>query len=49
MPRSRPGSPNSTAAASEDFDARVVQSAKDTFDAFGRWLQQEAEEATLQP
>jgi heme oxygenase (biliverdin-IX-beta and delta-forming) len=36
-------------AASEDFDARVVQAAKDTFDAFGHWLHKEAEEATLQP
>jgi len=39
----------SSAAASEEFDARVVQAAKDTFDAFGGWLQQEAREATLQP
>jgi heme oxygenase len=28
----------SAAAASEDFDARVVQGAKDTFDAFEAWL-----------
>ncbi|KFE71388.1 bacteriophytochrome heme oxygenase BphO [Hyalangium minutum] len=39
----------SEAAASEDFDSRAVQSAKDTFDAFGRWLQKEASEATLEP
>ena len=39
----------STAAASEDFDSRAVQSAKDTFDAFGRWLLKETQEATLQP
>jgi len=39
----------SAAVASEEFDARVVQSAKDTFDAFGKWLLKEAEEATLQP
>jgi heme oxygenase len=39
----------SEAAASEDFDSRAVQSAKDTFDAFGHWLQKEAAEATLQP
>jgi heme oxygenase len=31
----------SAAAASEDFDARVVQAAKDTFDAFEVWLSRE--------
>ncbi len=31
------------------FDMRVVQGAKDTFEAFERWLQHEAAEARLQP
>jgi heme oxygenase len=31
----------SVGAASEDFDARVVRSAQDTFDAFETWLRQE--------
>ena len=31
----------SAAAASEEFDARVVQAAKDTFDAFTAWLSRE--------
>jgi heme oxygenase len=31
------------------FDARVVQGAKDTFEAFERWLQHNAAQATLQP
>lgn len=39
----------SMAADSQLFDARVVQSAKDTFDAFERWLQHAAAEATIQP
>lgn len=39
----------SAEAASEDFDARVIQGAKDTFDAFERWLRQEAAEFTAYP
>ncbi len=31
------------------FDARVVQGAKDTFEAFERWLLHEAAEVSLQP
>ncbi|QSQ28369.1 biliverdin-producing heme oxygenase [Pyxidicoccus parkwayensis] len=31
----------SSQAASEDFDARVVKGAQDTFDAFGAWLLRE--------
>jgi heme oxygenase len=31
------------------FDTRVVQGAKDTFDAFERWLRREAAETTLHP
>lgn len=37
----------SAAAASEDFDARVVQGAKDTFDAFTAWLSQERVSAAV--
>jgi hypothetical protein len=44
-----PCSRASESATSEDFDARAVQSAQATFEAFGRWLLKEAEEATLQP
>lgn len=39
----------SLAADSEIFDARVVQGAKETFEAFERWLQHQAAEAVLQP
>lgn len=39
----------SMAADSQLFDTRVVQGAKDTFEAFERWLQHEAAETTLQP
>jgi heme oxygenase (biliverdin-IX-beta and delta-forming) len=39
----------SRAEGSQLFDERVVQGAKDTFDAFERWLRHEAAEATLQP
>ncbi len=37
----------STTAASEAFDARVIQGARDTFDAFEAWLRQETGDATL--
>jgi heme oxygenase (biliverdin-IX-beta and delta-forming) len=39
----------SMAADSHLFDARVVQGAMDTFEAFARWLQHAAAEATLHP
>jgi heme oxygenase len=39
----------STFVAREEFDARVVQGAKDTFDAFERWLRQEVAGSTTQP
>jgi heme oxygenase len=39
----------SEAADSLFFDARVVQGAKDTFEAFERWLLHEAAEVALQP
>jgi heme oxygenase len=39
----------SSAEDSQLFKGRVVQGAKDTFDAFERWLRHEAAEATLQP
>jgi heme oxygenase len=37
----------SAAAASEDFDARVVRAAQDTFDAFEAWLRREREDADV--
>jgi heme oxygenase len=37
----------SATAASEDFDARVVQAAKDTFDALTAWLSRERVEADV--
>jgi heme oxygenase len=37
----------SAAAASEDFDARVVQGARDTFDSFEAWLRHEVVDAAL--
>jgi heme oxygenase len=39
----------SAEAASESFDARVIQGAKDTFDAFERWLRQETSEFASVP
>ncbi|WP_224243091.1 biliverdin-producing heme oxygenase [Hyalangium gracile] len=39
----------SEAQASESFDARVIQGARDTFDAFEHWLRQESAEFTTYP